>query len=462
VAPGATQVTEETSSGSPYGMALPAGLPDLYRAHVAHLAAGYGAAVERHGYAALVVHSGAIQSKSRFDDAEWPFRPSPTFAHWLPLREADAWLVVQPGRRPRVLRSYQVSFWDGPAAQPPGWVFSEIDERTVAPSALAGELPTGRLAFIGEDAARAEALGLPPEHINPAGLLAEVHAVRTRKTDYERECLMEASRRGAAGHHAIFSKFRQEQASELELHLEYLRATDQDDHETPYKNIIAQCRSAAILHHVHYVRERPPAERSLLVDAGATFLGYPSDISRTQVVGEGATARLFDQLIGRVEALQRGIIDRIRPGLPYEELHDEAHRLLATVLRELELVRASDEELIASGATRRFFPHGLGHSLGIQVHDPGMRLTPPRADNPFLRNTSVIEPGQVFTIEPGLYFTPELMDRLRAEPLGSRVNWPLVDALAELGGVRIEDDIAVLAGGIRNLTRDAWEAAGRA
>jgi Xaa-Pro dipeptidase len=431
-------------------------LAELYRAHIEHLTAGYSTALERHGYAALVVDSGPIAAKSRFDDAEWPFRPCPTFAHFMPLREADAYLLLEPGRAPALLRSYQAGFWDGPAPAVPDWVWAVIAARTVAPADLPRSLPAGRLAGVGEDPARLTALGIAAEDINPPALIGDIHAVRTRKTDYERACMREASRRAARGHHAVFHLFRAEPASELLLHLEYLRATEQDDAETPYKNIVALCQNAAILHHVHYGRSAPPAERSLLLDAGASFLGYSSDISRTDVIGEGSAAGLFRQLMDRMETLQLGIVSRVRPGLPFEDLHDQCHQQIAPILRELDLVRASDDELVATGATRRFLAHGLGHSLGIQIHDVGMRLTPPRADNPFLRNTSAIAPGQVFTIEPGLYFTPELMDRLRAEPVADRVNWPLVDSLARFGGVRIEDNIAVHDQGIENFTRDAW------
>jgi Xaa-Pro dipeptidase len=104
--------------------------------------------------------------------------------------------------------------------------------------------------------------------------------------------------------------------------------------------------------------------------------------------------------------------------------------------------------------TRAFYPHGLGHSLGLQTHDVGCGLRAPRADNPFLRNTSDIAGGQVFTIEPGVYFIDALLGELRARPAGSLVDWNIVEALAPLGGVRIEDDVHVLPAGARNLTRE--------
>jgi len=430
--------------------------PELYRAHIATLQAGYGRALEQQGFAALLVDAGVVQAVSRFDDREWPFKPTPAFAHWLPLVEPESWLVIEPGVRPRVLRTYQAGFWDGPPPPAPDWVWAEIDVRSIAPAALAGELPTGRIAFIGEDPARAAALGIA--HANPPALVAALDQVRARKTDYERACLAAATRRAVAGHKHAFGCFRERPLSELELHLEFLEASRQDAVETPYQNIVALGPNAAVLHHVSYERRAPAASRSLLIDAGASELGYGCDITRTEVIGDGEPVRLFAELIARVDAMQQELCRRVRPGLPYEQLHDQCHELIAPILRELDLVRAGDEEMVAAGVTRRFLPHGLGHSLGIQVHDVGCKVTAPRADNPWLRNTSEIAVGQVFTIEPGIYFNRQLLDQLRGEPLGNKVNWPLVDALSPLGGVRIEDNVAVMADGVRNLTREAWRA----
>ena len=104
--------------------------------------------------------------------------------------------------------------------------------------------------------------------------------------------------------------------------------------------------------------------------------------------------------------------------------------------------------------------HEAGHLLGIQVHDVGGKqintrgdITAPPTDYPALRNTRTIEKGQVFTIEPGLYFIPQLLDPERRSSRGKLINWKLVDSLLPLGGIRIEDNVLVTASGVENLTR---------
>jgi Xaa-Pro dipeptidase len=140
--------------------------------------------------------------------------------------------------------------------------------------------------------------------------------------------------------------------------------------------------------------------------------------------------------------------------MPYEQLHYESHRQVGVILREVGVVRGSADEAVAAGVTRAFYPHGLGHSLGLQTHDVGCALKAPRADNPFLRNTTDVAVGQVFTIEPGVYFIEPLLAELRAKPEARLVDWSVVETLAPLGGVRIEDDVVVEPAGVRNLTRE--------
>jgi Xaa-Pro dipeptidase len=163
-------------------------------------------------------------------------------------------------------------------------------------------------------------------------------------------------------------------------------------------------------------------------------------------------------LIERMDQMQRAVIERIAPGKAYEDLHDDTHRLLADVLVDTGLGKASPAELVDRGITRVLLPHGLGHSLGVCVHDVGMRLRPPRPENKFLRNTATIEVGQVFTIEPGLYFIPGLLDPLREDGRDRLLDWKLVEELRPFGGIRIEDNVVVQREGVRNLTREAFGA----
>jgi Xaa-Pro dipeptidase len=349
------------------------------------------------------------------------------------------------------------SYWEGPP-EPEGnhfWTqFDVVEIRSTADIRAALRPHIGGLAFIGDDRRFAASLGFADDRITPAALVKDLDTTRVHKSAYEVACHREANKRAAVGHTAAIEAFAFGAHSELDLHLLYLRETAQDDADTPYKGIVAKDEHAATLHHVAYSRRRD-AGRTLLVDAGAACFGYQSDITRTVVKGEGAAADTFRALVSAIDALQHELIAGVRPGRQYQELHDEAHRLLAVALKNTGIAAAdvSAEALVALGTTRKLFPHGLGHSLGVVTHDVGCKLTAPRTENPYLRNTSTIEVGQVFTVEPGCYFIPQLLEEARALPGGGGLNDDVVQALVPFGGVRIEDNIHVTPHGPDNLTR---------
>ena len=429
-------------------------LTRLYQGHVDWLNARYGEALSQTGWDAVVVHSGSPKKRSIFDDQYWPVRPTPHFQHWLPLVCTHSCVVVEAGRKPKLVWMSQLDFWEAPPTPETDHFWPSFDVIEVAsPAKVKEQLPGGKVAFVGEDFDEAASWGFDEPARNPADLLAKLDDLRTRKTGYERLCLKEANRRACLGHDQVLGAFRSDDHSELKLHLLYLEATGQDDHETPYKNIVALGEHAATLHHVSYSR-RSEGAQSLLLDAGAGYQGYDSDITRTAVKGDGSAADVFAALIEKMEALQQEICARVRAGVPYEQLHNQSHELLAPVLRDLGIARASDEELVDKNVTRKFLPHGLGHSLGLQTHDVGCARIQPEERNPWLRNTSTVEPGQVFTIEPGCYFIRHILDELRASPEGRFVNWSLVDELVPFGGVRIEDDLLVSEGSVDNFTRE--------
>lgn len=426
-------------------------LETLYAEHIANLQRATETILADQKYEALVLCSGAPASRNRFDDQSWPLMPTPAFTHWCPLAEADTYLIVRPGRKPTLVRTVVDDFWETTPPPESDHFWSAFDVVEVGPGHAGDVLPGGRVAVITRDPGQA-----PPGEVNPQTLIAALDAPRTRKSAYEIECLAEASRRGVRGHKRAEEKFRTTDASELELHLAFLEGSEQDDSWTPYKNIVALGEHSAVLHYVAYQTKKVSGDTSLLVDAGARYNGYGSDITRSYVRGTSGPAKRFGELIARMDKLQQEVLTQIKPGMQYEELHDNSHRLLAAVIRDLGIAKGSDSELVDRGITRSLFPHGLGHSLGVMVHDVGMKLRPPRDDNKFLRNTSKIEVGHVFTIEPGIYFIDGLLNPLKQEERGRMLDWKLIDELRPFGGIRIEDNIVVLERGIRNLTREAY------
>ena len=219
---------------------------------------------------------------------------------------------------------------------------------------------------------------------------------------------------------------------------------------------------AATLHYQRMRAEAPTVSRSLLIDAGAEFNGYAADITRTY---SASGTDDFAALIHSLDELQQRICGEVKPDVDFVVLHAFTHRQLATVLRDHQIVTCSADEAVATGITRAFLPHGLGHLLGLQVHDAGGRLAdhsgrkrePPTQD-PYLRLTRTLQPGVVVTIEPGLYFIPSLLRALLAKH-EAKLNRSMIERLLPFGGIRIEDNVEVTAEGHRNLTREAFAAA---
>jgi Xaa-Pro dipeptidase len=243
----------------------------------------------------------------------------------------------------------------------------------------------------------------------------------------------------------------------------YLDAARQTDNELPYSNIVALNEHGAVLHYTDLDHAPPAHLHSFLIDAGASFHGYASDITRTHAA---AGASEFAALIDAVDDAQQGFCAKVRAGQSYPDLHVHAHHVLAGILREHGFIRASAESAVESGITSAFFPHGLGHGIGLQVHevagfqksDSGGTIPKP-AGHPYLRLTRTLEPGMVTTIEPGLYFINMLLAELKQKPAAKDVNWEKVDAFRKYGGIRIEDDVVCTDGEPENLTRDAFAAA---
>ena len=433
-----------------------------YQAHLRTVAALWERALAASGFEAAVVTAGRPHTHL-FDDLAAFFRPNPHFALWFPQRRCEgAVLLFAPGRRPKLYFHQPEDYWLLPPT-PPSWAEAHFDLAVFSAAeqleqALLADTKGRRAAFIGERAPS----GLAAE-TNPAALVDRLHYQRAWKTDFEVACLRQATAGGVAGHLAAKDAYYGG-GGEFDILSAYLSASKQTEADLPYPCIVGLDEHAAVLHYQHYERRRPPASRVLLIDAGAACRGYGCDITRTWATPE---AGAFADLIDALDEQQQSLIDSIRPGLNYVQLHLAMHQRICELLRRFGLVKCSAEAAFEQGVSQTFMPHGLGHLLGLQTHDVGGWQSgpeggeaPPPKGHETLRLTRTVEAGMVFTVEPGLYFIPMLLRKLRSQPGGAGVNWPLVDTLTPCGGARIEDNVLVTANGANNLTREAFGEAG--
>ena len=273
-----------------------------------------------------------------------------------------------------------------------------------------------------------------------------VAELRRAKDAGELALMREAADATHRGHMAGLRKARagmSERALQIEIEVEFFRAGAE---RTAYGSIVGGGPNAATLHFAPTAREFGEGEL-ILVDAGAEVGGYASDVTRTYPVGsrfEGIQRDLYSLVLG----VQERAITGARPGVEYKDLHLAASIDIAQGLVDLGLLRGDAAGLVERDAQALFFPHGLGHMLGLATHDAGGclegRAPSDRPTLRYLRADLPLQPGYVVTIEPGIYFIRALLEGadLRERYRGDVV-WDRVDALLDFGGIRIEDDVLV-------------------
>ena len=440
---------------------LTAANPDiasLYAAHIATLQQRVATALEGSGFDGLILLAGDLDYPGR-DDIALPFRVEPHFAAWLPLsRHPGCALRIEPGRRPLLAYLQTEDFWHTPPRHPEGFWVQHFDIR-VTKSAREAErvlrATDGRLVVIG---ARAGAGSDDPESDGGIrNVLKYLDFHRAFKTEYELRCMQLANRIAVGGHAATGRDPRGK--SEFALDQTYCGATRQRETELPYPSIVAVNEHASVLHYEQLDRDPPKVTRSFLLDAGASCNGYAADVTRTW----SEPGSPFADLVSSVDAMQQTICEHMIDGADFVTVNDRTHQLLAAVLRQHELIGCSAEAAYDSGLTRAFLPHGLGHLLGLQVHDIGGRQVSadgeeraPPEQHPFLRLTRTLSPNMTVTVEPGLYFIASILENAPGK-LRKQINWRTVDALRPYGGIRIEDDVVVTKGPCTNLTREAFK-----
>ena len=430
----------------------------LFSEHMATLRKRYDEILDQCGFETLNVFSGA-PSVQFLDDNYYPFRVNPQFKALVPVTDnPNCWVIYRRGQKPKLLFYRPVDFWHYVPPAPQTFWSDEYDIELLAKPDEAKVFLTGEnAAFIGETT---KLEGWEIGERNPQHLIDRLHWARAYKTPYEMECLREANRIAVRAHKAAEDAFRAG-ASEFEINLAYMKAAGQGEGRMPYGNIVALNEHGAILHYTHLgTQPLPESERrSFLIDAGADCNGYAADITRSYAYRDGE----FADLVSAMHEKEQELVAGLNPGASYVDLHRACHHKVGQLLQQFGVIKTSPESAVESGLTGTFMPHGLGHFLGLQVHDVGGHQTapeggktPPPSEYPFLRTTRTIEENQVFTIEPGLYFIDSLLADLKESRLADEVNWDKVEKLRPFGGVRIEDNVIVHADRVENMTRDCY------
>jgi Xaa-Pro aminopeptidase len=288
-----------------------------------------------------------------------------------------------------------------------------------------------------------------------ARLSEQVSELRRTKDPWELDLMRSAAEASRSGHAAALRLARHGQSErelQVEIEAHFFRAGAE---RTAYGSIVGSGLNGSILHIAPSSRQLRAGD-IVMVDAGAEWQGYASDVSRTFPVDgrfEGPQRDLY-QLVFRTQARA---IAGVQPGVEYKELHLAAALDIASGLADLGILRGAPQSLVERDAHAVFFPHGLGHMLGLATHDAGGCLAGRAASDRFglkwLRADLPLAPGYVVTVEPGIYFIHALLEdpEIRGQHRDD-INWERVDRLLDFGGIRIEDDVLVTEYGCEVLT----------
>lgn len=278
---------------------------------------------------------------------------------------------------------------------------------------------------------------------------------RVFKTDWELDLMREAGRVNSIAHTEVLKALEPGMYEyELKAVFEYYQIKNglmQD----AYNGIFASGDNSAILHYVENDRQIKDGDL-FLIDAGFEYKGYASDFTRTYPANGKFTADQAAVYEAVLEA-QKKVIEASEPDVQMEDLHIMAARIMMEGLKEAGIVNGSVDDLMENDIFALFFPHGLGHFLGLDTHDVGgYPKGVERIDRPgikFLRTRRNLQPGMVLTIEPGIYFIPALLKpALEDDKASAFLNKSKVETMFNFGGVRIEDNLIITDGGYENLT----------
>ncbi|MBJ7538671.1 Xaa-Pro dipeptidase [Marinomonas transparens] len=423
---------------------------NTYQAHLFVLQGRYDKAMVHFELDAVVLASG---EKTYYfqDDHSHPFHAYSGAQQWLPFPlSAETYIVLQTGQKPTLIWPVRDDFWHAPNPIPEGdwqqhWniILARKTDKWFS------HLPK-QTAWLGPQ---------PMTFSTPCdGLKAYVDFDKAVKTPFEIQAIRRASERAVKGHIAAKEAFLAGM-SELDIHLAFLQASQQTATQEPYPGIVGINQHAAVLHYEHKDIQQQPNSLTLLIDAGANEHGYASDITRTSVRHNDD----FSALVDNMDTMEQKLCNNAMSGVSYQDLHQETLGGIARLLHDHKICSLGVEEQLAKGIPQIFFPHGLGHLLGLQVHDVGGHqidregtLNLPNAKAPFLRLTRQLEKDMVITIEPGLYFIPMLLEKMQAEIANHGCDMQKIQHFMPYGGIRIEDNLVIKDDLPENLTREAF------
>lgn len=433
--------------------------------HIETLQKRASTTLSQNQFDALLIDSGELQY-AFLDDQTYPFRVNPHFNHWVPVTDVpNCWLLIDGVNKPKLYFYSPVDYWHHVEALPSDiWTHSfeliHLQDTHAIQNILAKELSKGmdKIAYIGSSTKKAEAFGIKSNNINPQNVINYLHYHRSFKTDYELDCMREAQKIAVEGHTAARQAFFHG-LSEYEINAAFLLATGQRDTDVPYGNIVALNQNASVLHYTKLNKLNSDPQLNFLLDAGAQYLGYCADITRTTTFDEDDD---FSELIKAMTREKLALISDIKTGQNYASYHHQMNQRIAKLLIEFGIITGlSESAIVDKGISRTFMPHGVGHPLGLQVHDVAGFMQNEQGETqkapeiyPYLRCTRVIEPRMVLTIEPGMYFIDSLLEKWTSSTESKHFNWQLIEKFKPYGGIRVEDNIIVHVDHVENMTRD--------
>lgn len=398
----------------------------------------------------LVVGAGEPLAKPEISDAMLPFIAHQEYYYLTGHADAPGGIIAyDPRGGPR----------DGWTSFVPA--VTELDRvwegKEQLPGQLVSEFPAWLAARGGRPivALGAPLAGVKADPVRTAEVRERYKHARRPKEPAEIDLMRRCAAATAAGY-AVLPPFLRPGVSErrlqVELEAEYFR---QGAQTTGYDSIVGIGPQSAVFHGSPSPHRVAREGDFILIDSGAQLDRYVIDVTRTYVAGgPSAFQRDLHQV---VLAAQLRAIDRCRPGAEWKDIHFGAAADMMDGLTAMGVTRGAGQALVEQEVHTLFYPHGVGHMVGLGVRDasglePG-RTRDPRPSLRSLRMDLVLRPGYIVTIEPGLYFIPALLqDPARRARFKDQVNWPLVDRHLQLGGVRIEDNLLVTDDAPENLT----------